>query len=322
MKISVLGIGGTICMLKDSSGGVNPKLDAKMLVDSIGLNEDIKIEAKTILSLPSPSLSYNNLLEVLKIAKQEIKNGSNGVVVTQGTDTLEESAFLLSLFWDETAPLVITGAMKNPSEIGADGASNLYQAILVASSDEALNRGVLVAFNHTIYQPRFLHKSNAVSLETFVSINGGNVGYVYEKKVRFITPKYKNKIYKIPEKFTKKIAIIPACLGGDFVFLDYIKDFDGVVIDGFSPGAISFEAAKKLRELNPEIPIVVTSHARTTTYETYAYEGAEIYLQNQGYIMGGFFDCLKARLFLMLLLENGFSKEQIKDEFLNYYFSY
>ncbi|MBZ7984335.1 MULTISPECIES: asparaginase [unclassified Campylobacter] len=321
MKISVLGIGGTICMLKDSSGGVNPKLDAKMLVESIGLSEDIKIEAKTILSLPSPSLNYDNLLEVLKTAKEEIKNGSTGVVVTQGTDTLEESAFLLSLFWDEAAPLVITGAMKNPSEIGADGASNLYQAILVASNTNSLNRGVLCVFNHTIYQPRFIHKSNSFSLETFVSINGGNIGYIYEKDVIYISPIYKNKIYKTPNSLNKNVAIIPTCLDGDSMFLNNLSGFDGLVIDGFGAGHVSFTAARKLKELNLKIPCIITTRTGSgmSAYKTYAYEGSEMDMQKSGFIMGSFFDSLKARLFLTMLLSNGFSNNEIKQEFENYY---
>lgn len=321
MKVSVLGIGGTICMLKDSSGGVNPKLDAKMLVDSIGLSEDIDIKAKSVLALPSPSLSFNNLLEVLKIAKEEIKNGSNGVVITQGTDTLEESAFLLSLFWDEKEPLVITGAMKNPSEIGADGASNLYQAILVASSKNSLNRGVLCVFNHTIYQPRFLHKSNSFSLETFVSINGGNIGYIYEKEVIYIIPIYKNKIYKIPNNLDKKVAIIPTCLDGDGVFLDNLSNFDGLVIDGFGAGHLSFSAARKLKDLNLKIPCVITTRTGSgmSAYKTYAYEGSEIDMQKSGFFMGSFFDSLKARLFLTMLLANNYTKDEIKQEFDSYY---
>lgn len=321
MKISVLGIGGTICMLKDSSGGVNPKLDAKMLVESIGLSEDIDINAKSVLALPSPSLSYNNLLEVLKIAKEEIKNGSNGVVITQGTDTLEESAFLLSLFWDEAAPLVITGAMKNPSEIGADGASNLYQAILVASNVNSLNRGVLCVFNHTIYQPRFIHKSNSFSLETFVSINGGNLGYIYEKDVIYISPVYKNKIYNIPNSLSKKVAIISTCLDGDCAFLDNLSNFDGLVIDGFGAGHVSFSAARKLKELNLKIPCIITTRTGSgmSAYKTYAYEGSEIDMQKSGFIMGSFFDSLKARLFLTVLIENNYSYKQIKEEFDNYY---
>lgn len=324
MKVSVLGIGGTICMLKDSSGGVNPKLDAKMLVDSIGLCEDIKITAKTVLSLPSPSLSYDDLLEVLKVAKEEVKNGANGIVITQGTDTLEESAFLLSLFWDENTPLIITGAMKNPSEIGSDGASNLYQAILVASSKKSLGRGVLAVFNHIIYEPRFLHKSNSFSLETFVSINGGNVGYIYEKEVIYISPIYKNKTYQIPQKLDKKVAILQTCLSGDDVFLDNLSGFDGIVINGFGAGHISSKAAKKLKELNLKIPCIITTRTGSgmSAYKTYAYEGSEMDMQKHGFVMGGFFDSLKARLFLSVLLENGFSKEQIKDEFKSYYESF
>ncbi|AJD01359.1 L-asparaginase II [Campylobacter lari] len=321
MKISVLGIGGTICMLKDESGGVSPKLNAKALVDSIGLTENINIEAKSILAVPSPSLKFEDIFEIIKVAKNEIRNNSNGIVVTQGTDTLEESAFLLSLLWDEEVPMIVTGAMKNPSELGSDGSSNLYQSILVASDKSSQKRGVLVVFNHIIYQPRFLHKSNSFSLDTFVSINGGNIGYIYEKQVRYISPIYKNKIYNIPDKIDKKVAIIPACLSGDDYFLDKLSVFDGLIINGFGAGHVSFDFIEKIKPLSLNIPCVVTSRTGSgpTAYNTYSYKGSEIDLQNNGLIMGNFFDSLKARILLTVLLSNGFSKDDIFKEFNSYY---
>ncbi|AJC86030.1 asparaginase [Campylobacter sp. RM16704] len=321
MKISVLGIGGTICMLKDELGGVSPKLSAKALVDSIGLTENINIETKNVLAVPSPSLKFEDILEIIKVAKNEIRNNSNGIVVTQGTDTLEESAFLLSLLWDEEIPMIVTGAMKNPSELGSDGASNLHQAILVASDKKSYNRGVLVCFNHVIYQPRFLHKSNSFSLDTFISINGGNIGYIYENKVRYITPVYKNKIYNIPKKINKRVAIIPTCLSGDIYFLDKLQDYDGLIIDGFGAGHVSFEAAEKLKSFNLNIPCVITTRTGSgiSAYNTYAYNGSELDMQKSGFIMGSFFDSLKARLFLTLLLSNHFSKEEITEEFGSFY---
>ncbi|CAM4122196.1 asparaginase [Campylobacter armoricus] len=321
MKISVLGIGGTICMLKDELGGVSPKLSAKALVDSIGLKENINIEAKNVLAVPSPSLKFEDILEIIKVAKNEIRNNSNGIVITQGTDTLEESAFLLSLLWDEEIPMIVTGAMKNPSEIGSDGASNLYQSILVASDKLSQKRGVLVVFNHVIYQPRFLHKSNSFSLETFKSINGGNIGYIYEKQVKYISPVYKNKIYHIPNKINKKVAIIPACLSGDDYFLDNLSAFDGLIINGFGAGHVSFDFIEKIKSLSLNIPCVVASRTGSgpTAYNTYSYRGSEIDLQKNGFIMGGFFDCLKARIFLTLLLMNNFNKEEILKEFNSYY---
>ncbi|WP_261530194.1 asparaginase [Campylobacter lari] len=321
MKISVLSIGGTICMLKDESGGVSPKLNAKALVDGIGMTDNISIETKSILSIPSPSLKFENVLEIIRIAKDEVKNRSDGIVITQGTDTLEESAFLLSLLWDEEVPIVVTGAMKNPSEIGSDGSSNLYQSILVASSNLSRKRGVLVVFNHVIYLPRFLHKSNSFSLETFKSINGGNIGYIYEKQVKYIAPIYRYKIYKIPNKMDKKIAIIPTCLSGDDYFLDNLSGFHGLIINGFGAGHVSFDFIEKVKSLNFNIPCIVTTRTGSgpTAYNTYSYKGSEIDLQKNGFIMGGFFDCMKARIFLTLLLSIGFNKEDILKEFNSYY---
>lgn len=98
------------------------------------------------------------------MGKNEVKNGSNGIVVTQGTDTLEESAFFLNLIWDEDIPFVITGAMRNPDQISADGPANILASIITAIDKNSFKRGVLVVLNNTIHSAKFVHKSNTFSL--------------------------------------------------------------------------------------------------------------------------------------------------------------
>lgn len=108
-KISIGALGGTICMSAcGNEGGVKPSFSAADLIAAVPALKDMaEIKAQTILALPSGSLKIDDLVSVYKWAKEQIKNGARGVVITQGTDTLEESAFFLNLIWDEAAPLVI-----------------------------------------------------------------------------------------------------------------------------------------------------------------------------------------------------------------------
>ncbi|WP_258032574.1 asparaginase domain-containing protein, partial [Campylobacter concisus] len=154
-------------------------------------------------------------------------------MITQGTDTLEESSFFLNLIWDEEAPLVMTGAMRNADDISADGAGNIYASVITALNDESRNRGVLVVLNDTIHSAKWVHKSNTFSLQTFISVNAGVQGMVVEREAKYITCAVKRKIYPLPDKPLPKIAIVQSYLDNDGSIIKLIGEskFEGMVID-------------------------------------------------------------------------------------------
>lgn len=321
-KIAIGALGGTICMSANGGqGGVKPSFSAEQLVGAVpALREMVQIEAKTLLALPSGSLKIQDLVEVYKWAKEQIAKGAVGVVITQGTDTLEESAFFLNLVCDEHAPLVITGAMRNADSISSDGAGNIYASVLTAISPQSRDRGVLVVLNDTIHSALWVHKSNTFSLQTFVSINAGIQGLVIENEVKFITPAVSRQIYPLPDVKFPKVEIIQSYLGceGEMVELALRANYSGIIISGVGAGHVSYDMVDKLR--GAQIPVVVASRTGSgiCATKTYGYKGSEMDLQNIGCIMSGWLSPIKSRLLLMLLLANNMNLEQIKKEFGNF----
>ncbi|ASM34956.1 anthranilate synthase component II [Campylobacter sputorum subsp. bubulus] len=321
-KISIGALGGTICMSSNgNNNGAIPTFGADDLVNVIpSLKQIAQIHAKTILSLPSGSLKIKHLLEIFKWAKEQIKSGANGVIITQGTDTIEESAFFLNLIWDEEIPLIITGAMRNPDNISPDGAGNIYASVLTALSEESKNRGVLVVLNDTIHSAKWVHKSNTFSIQTFISINAGIQGVVVENCVKYITHAGNRKIYKFNDSIFPKIEIITSCIDNDARTIRLLTDakFDGIIINGVGAGHVSYDMSDIIKDIN--LPIVIASRAETgiCATKTYGYKGSEIDLINQGCIMSGWLSAIKARLLLMVLISNKMDLKEIKDEFENF----
>src|SRR5437879_3220469 len=121
--VAIASLGGTISMTASSPGaGVTPTLDAAQLTAAVpGLTQVAQISAETLFQLPSASMTFEQLLTCLAWARAKVDAGASGVVITQGTDTLEEAAFFLDLYWDRPEPLIVTGAMRTPLAASADG---------------------------------------------------------------------------------------------------------------------------------------------------------------------------------------------------------
>ncbi|CZE47445.1 asparaginase [Campylobacter geochelonis] len=317
--ISVGALGGTICMsAKNSGGGVKPSFSAEQLLEAVPkLSNLANFRAKTLFALASGSLKVENLIEVYHWAKKEVENGADGVVITQGTDSLEESAFLLNLLWDEQKPLVITGAMRNPDQISSDGAGNIYASVLTALDKNSHNRGVLVVFNNTIHSARWVHKSNTFALETFVSINAGIQGVIAEDEVKYINLASKRVIFKAPSGVLPKVSIVTSYMGECGCELKLLEDakFNGVVIASFGAGHVSIDSMKVIESL--KFPVVISSRTGSGVIakKTYGYYGSEITLQESGCIMSGWLNPLQSRLLLIVLLANGKSKAEILETF-------
>src|SRR5579884_513496 len=121
-RVVLYSTGGTIASVGGSAGGATPRLGAAELIAALpGLGEVAELEAMTLRQVPSPELGLPDLVELSRKAAEAVEAGADGVVITQGTDTMEESAFVLDLLWDREAPLVVTGAMRTPEQAGADG---------------------------------------------------------------------------------------------------------------------------------------------------------------------------------------------------------
>ena len=173
--VTLLSLGGTISMTSDGGGAVLPRLDADALVASIGpVAERVEVRARAIRRVSGPSLRLDDIYELADVIESCLDGGSDGVVVSQGTDTIEETAFLLDLLLERREPIVITGAMRAPSAPGADGAANLAAAVVTAASRLDLH-GVVVVVNDEIHAAARVQKRHSFRTSAFAS-DGGELG--------------------------------------------------------------------------------------------------------------------------------------------------
>ena len=186
-QLSIAALGGTVSMqATHPDQGVVPSVNGQALLAQVPLLATrARIHVETLCLQPSASLDFDFLLGVLDWARRQVEQGASGVVITQGSDTLEESAFLFELLWDREGPLVLTGAMRSAAEISADGPANLLHAGLVALASASRGRGVQVVINGQVHGASRVRKSDALALEAFSSPVFGPNGLIIENAVRY-----------------------------------------------------------------------------------------------------------------------------------------
>ncbi|HTI16130.1 MAG TPA: asparaginase [Trinickia sp.] len=311
-RIAIGALGGTICMtVDDAAAGALPRLTAQQLVAAVPRLEGIAhITAQTLLQLPSPSLSIPDVLNALAWAEGKVAEGADGVVLIQGTDTLEETSFLLDLLWTHREPLVLTGAMRTPSAAGADGPANILAAVVCAAHPASRERGALVVMNDTIHEARWVQKTNTMSVETFQSPTFGAAGMVLEGLAQYFRPPSKRHAQR-PVKLdaSVRVALVESCLDEKGDMLDALVNagYDGIVIAGYGVGHVSESEAIRIEALLPKLPIIIASRtgSGSTASRTYGFPGSEIDLARRGAIFSGWLTPRKARLLLWSLLASG-----------------
>ncbi|WP_421990294.1 asparaginase [Roseococcus sp.] len=322
-RLLFLSLGGTITMVPSSGGGIAPKLGAAELVASVPeLAEVAEIEAHSPYRLPSPSLEPAQLVEVAKRIEDGFGAGFDGAVVIQGTDTIEESAFLLDLLVADDKPVVVTGAMRGAEAPGADGPANLLAAARVAASAEARGLGTLAVLNYDIHSARFVQKAHTTLPSAFASPLLGPLGVVAEGRARFFA-----RVPRMPHLPSyggppRPIALLKWPMGEDGRMLATLPGlgYAGAVIEAMGAGHVPAEAAPLLGELALRMPVVLATRANSGPVftRTYGYAGSEIDLLGRGLIPAGFLSGVKARLLLGLALRNGGGQSAAAAAFANY----
>ena len=251
---------------------------------------------------------------------QELLNRDDitGVVVTHGTDTLEESAYFLDLTLKSQKPVIITGAMRSSSELGYDGPFNLASSICTAISDDARNRGVLVCFNGELHSACEVTKRNSMALNAFSTPNFGPIGIVDNNKVIF----YRNNPESIHMKIQntdKDVAIIKCSAGSDSKFIDFSIDqgYKGIVIEALGRGNVPPTMVDGIKHaIAKDIPVVIVSRCfEGRVFESYGYEGGGKELKEIGCIFGDVFASQKARIKLIVALNYSNDMSKIKSIF-------
>lgn len=309
-RIAVVSLGGTIASTSDDATmhGVTPQLSGDDLVAAAPVLRDIvDIETIEFRKVPSGDLTLSDMVELARGIEGLVASGVDGVVVTQGTDTMEETSFALDLLVGCSQPVVVTGAMRNPTTLGADGLANLVASVRVAASTHARDLGTLVVFNDEVHAARFIRKTHTSSTATFHSPNCGPLGWIIEDRVRVVArvsrlaPLARTLQGEVPA-----VALFTMSLGDDARLLARVREvgYAGVVIEGFGGGHVRAASVSVIEQLASSLPVVLAS--RTGSGEllesTYGFAGSERDVLSRGVLSAGPLDGRKARVLLSLVL--------------------
>jgi len=319
-RVAVASLGGTITMTSSRPDGrdVAPALDATDLIRLLPDSAVADVQTTTLASIPGAWLQFENIAETLDWARSAVRAGAGGAVVVQGTDTIEETAYLLDLYWGHAEPLVVTGAMRSAHALGADGPANLAAAIAVAADPSSRERGVLVVLNDEIHHATWVRKSHSSAPNAFCSTAFGPTGYIAAGY-----PVYGGRSARarpLPDRpaAPARVALLETTLGDRGELLEMVANagYDGAVVAGFGVGHVSAAFADVIERAS-QLPVVVASRtgAGSTHESTYGFAGSESDLISRGAILAGWLDARKARILLSCLLGAGGSRADIRGEF-------
>ena len=312
-SVRLLVAGGTIAM---SGSPARPSLEViEQLQDEAGAH----VEAEVFATVPSVQFSPADALALCRRAVDLARSGTP-VVITHGTDLLEEVAFLCDLMHDGDAPIVFTGAMRASSAPGADGPANLHAAVAVAAAPDARGHGVLVAFAGTVHAARYVRKADSTSVDAFASPQAGPLGHVEEG--RLSTRWAASRLPALDVKhLDATVEILTPGLGSAPAALTALAAVcDGLVINipgaGHTPPAF-LDAAQEIAAAKPVVA-VARPWRGALLHNTYGYEGSEVDLRSGTIICAGSLSAPAARIALMAGLGSGLTSEDLA-EFLARY---
>lgn len=323
-RIVLVTTGGTIgSRLDPETGAVRALETARELVEMLPELEgmaDVEIDAFTVVN------SWNMRPDVMFSLVQRIRHHIErddiaGIVVTHGTDSVEEASLLADLLLDTRKPVVFVAAMRNLSETGADGPRNLADAIRVAVERDAASRGVVLVVNEQIHSARHVTKTNTVNPQTFLSPEYGPVGQVTGRGVRWLHPVPQRPA--IPaDRIATNIPVISAPVGTDSRLIDWVVEqgVAGIVLEGSGAGNVPMEMVPGIaKALDQGIPVVLTTRVQhgflSPTYGTGSASGGGFDLLRMGVIPSMYWRAPKARIALMVAVGAGIDIDQMRELF-------
>ena len=313
-KILVLHTGGTISMQADASGAVVTSSDNPMNHVSNPL-EGIQVHSLDFFNLPSPHIKPKHMLALYQKIKEEAAN-YDGVVITHGTDTLEETAYFLDTMEVPHMPIVLTGAMRSSNELGSDGVYNYLSALRVASDDKAADKGVLVVMNDEIHAAKYVTKTHTTNVGTFQTPTHGPLGLITKREILYFKTAEPRVRFDL-NHIQGLVPIISAYAGMTDELIDMLdlEQLDGLIIQAFGAGNIPKETAEKLESLLQKgIPVALVSRCFNGIAEpVYAYRGGGVQLQKSGVFFVKELNAQKARLKLLIALNAGLTGQDLKD---------
>lgn len=318
-KVAIIFTGGTISMKIDPSiHAAIPALSADEIINMVtNIEKFADVEVINFANIPSPHITPSIMMDIAMLVRKTVaREDITGIILTHGTDTLEETAYLLDLVVKTSKPIVVVGAMRNSSELGYDGSSNLSAALSTAISNRAKNKGVLVVMNNDVNAASEVTKTNTLSLDTFKSPEFGPLGIVDNDEVIFYRDMVSHEFIDT-DTIEEKVALIKSVPGMESDIIDFYiaSGYRGIIIEAMGRGNIPPAMVPGIqRALSVNIPVVMVSRCPTgRVLDTYGYEGGGKHLRELGVIFGGNLPGQKIRIKLMLALGLTKDMEDIKN---------
>lgn len=321
-RVAIFSTGGTIASKRSADGVASPNLTADELVAAVPQLADVaNITAVSFRQVASSELTVSDMIGLAERIGGAVADGATGTVITQGTNTIEETSFVLDLLWDREEPIVVTGAMRHPGLPGADGPANLLASVVVAASPVARELGCLVVFNDEIHLPLFVRKTHTSNPATFRSPLTGPIGWITEHHCRIaLRPVVRHHIAigGVPA-VVPPVGLLKVTLGDDGRVLTAFGSlgYQGLIVEATGGGHVPRVMVEPLAALAKQMPVVLVSRtgAGEVLRSTYGFPGSETDLLKRGLIHGGILDGPKARLLLTLLLLAGAESETVLEAF-------
>lgn len=317
-KIVVIHTGGTISMhvmngavIQGDTNPITAEIHTLMQYANI-----LEINA---FNLPSPHMTPREMLKLKMIIEEQLSSYDvDGIVITHGTDTLEETAYFLDLTIKSDVPIILTGAMRSSNEIGADGVYNLVSAVRVAISDDTRGKGVLVVMNDEIHTAQNVTKTSTSNVSTFQSPQYGPIGLITKTGIHFHHEPIGHETYVVSD-IRNKIALLKVYAGMEPDLLLHVGNsgYNGLVLEGLGQGNVPPAIIPAIKHLiNQNIPIVLVSRCfNGIAQPVYGYEGGGKMLEGMGVLFAHGLSGQKARIKLLIGLSDARVKNSLSSIF-------
>ncbi|WP_308440210.1 asparaginase [Levilactobacillus andaensis] len=314
-KILAIHTGGTISMSQNDQGEVVPNAKNPIAQEETILAGRVQLITDEMFNLPSPHMTPVEMLKIKQRIDQAEKDGIDGVVITHGTDTLEETAYFLDLTLPNTIPVVVTGAMRSSNEVGTDGLYNFRSAIEVAADDASRGNGAMVVMNDEIHTARYVTKTHTTNVATFRTPTFGPIGIVAKDHAVYFQKLINQDTCDI-DHVIDHVYLIKAYAGMDGSLFDFLDNDQtaGVVIEGLGAGNLPPQTLPAIqRLLDRQIPLVLVSRCYNGVAEDiYDYQGGGIELRKMGLMLCQGLNGQKARIKLLVGLSAGLQDDDLK----------
>ncbi|MRG86427.1 asparaginase [Salinibacillus xinjiangensis] len=310
-KVILLTTGGTIASAPNKETGklTSGALTGEELAAICDLPTDIDIVIESVFQKPSMHITFQDYLHLKQRIEHHFQHDDvDGIVLTHGTDTLEETAYFLDLAIEDERPIVVTGSQRSPSDLGSDVFINLRHAIYSAQCKALRHAGTVVVFNERIFAAKYVKKEHASNIQGFNVFGFGYLGIIDNDEVFVYQKPIKRDTYTVNQPLPR-VDIVKCYINSDGIFVQAAIDAGakGIILEGVGRGQVSpymLEAIEKCVEKGIQV-VVTTSSEEGAVYTTYDYDGSAYDLVTKGVILGSDYDSKKARIKLAVMLAAG-----------------